>query len=186
MNHGEILSASIAVTFRDRQSVQAAIAQYREQFPSAKITGIDETIGQMLGPMRKAIQKASIVATVATALLTLLVTTLFMRMLVTKDGYPIAIMKSIGFTGRDIRRQYLTRSIIVLGIGVITGTLFGKYAGRACGCGNRVFLRRSSLPFRGKPVVCLFHFASADCRLCRCRHTVGHFRHPALTNFRTY
>lgn len=133
MNHGEILSASIAVTFRDRQSVQAAIAQYREQFPSAKITGIDETIGQMLGPMRKAIQKASIVATVATALLTLLVTTLFMRMLVTKDGYPIAIMKSIGFTGRDIRRQYLTRSVIVLGIGVITGTLLANTLGELVG-----------------------------------------------------
>ncbi|MFD1906853.1 FtsX-like permease family protein [Paenibacillus rhizoplanae] len=69
----------------------------------------------------------------ATALLTLLVTTLFMRMLVTKDGYPIAIMKSIGFTGRDIRRQYLTRSIIVLGIGVITGTLLANTLGELVG-----------------------------------------------------
>lgn len=133
MNHGEILSIGIAVTFRDRQSVQAAISQYREQFPSAKITGIDETIGQMLGPMRKAIQKASIVATVATALLTLLVTTLFMMMLVSKDRYPIAILKSIGFTSRDIRRQYLSRSITVLVPGVITGTLLANTLGELAG-----------------------------------------------------
>ncbi|ETT72192.1 ABC transporter permease [Paenibacillus sp. FSL R7-277] len=133
MNHGEILSASIAVTFRDRQSVQAAISLYREQFPFAKITGIDETIGQMLGPMRKAIQKASIVATLATALLTLLVTTLFMKLLVAKDRYSIAILKSIGFTSRDIRRQYLTRSVTVLGMGVITGTLLANTLGELAG-----------------------------------------------------
>lgn len=133
MNHGEILSASIAVTFRDRQSVQAAISQYREQFPFAKITGIDETIGQMLGPMRKAIQKASIVATLATVLLTLLVTTLFMKLLVAKDRYCIAILKSIGLTSRDIRRQYLTRSVTVLGMGVITGTLLANTLGELAG-----------------------------------------------------
>ncbi|MEK3715159.1 ABC transporter permease [Paenibacillus sp. FSL R7-0333] len=133
MNHGEILSASIAVTFRDRQSVQAAISQYREQFPFAKITGIDETIGQMLGPMRKAIQKASIVATLATVLLILLVTTLFMKLLVAKDRYSIAILKSIGFTSRDIRRQYLTRSVTVLGMGVITGTLLANTLGELAG-----------------------------------------------------
>ncbi|MEK3904607.1 ABC transporter permease [Paenibacillus sp. FSL R7-0179] len=133
MNNGEILSVGLAVTFRDRQSVQAAISQYREQFPSAKITGIDETIGQMLGPMRKAVQKASIVATVATVLLTLLVTTLFMKMLVTKDRYPIAILKAIGFASRDIRRQYLSRSITVLVPGVITGTLLANTLGELVG-----------------------------------------------------
>ncbi|MBP2111219.1 ABC transporter permease [Paenibacillus silagei] len=133
MKHGEILSASIAVTFRDRQSVQAAISQYREQFPFAKITGIDETIGQMLGPIRKAIQKASIVATLATVLLTLLITTLFMKLLVAKDRYSIAILKSIGFTSRDIRRQYLTRSVTVLGMGVITGTLLANTLGELAG-----------------------------------------------------
>lgn len=133
MNNGEILSVGIAVTFRDRQSVQTAISQYRKQFPSAKITGIDETIGQMLGPMRKAIQKASIAATLATVLLILLVTTLFMKMMVAKDRYPIAVLKSIGFDGRDIRRQYLTRSITVLVLGVITGTLLANTLGELVG-----------------------------------------------------
>ncbi|WP_419820778.1 FtsX-like permease family protein [Anoxybacterium hadale] len=50
---------------------------------------------------------ASIVAIWATALLTLLVTLLFIKMLVIKDRYPIAILKSMGFTCADIRRQYL-------------------------------------------------------------------------------
>ncbi|MDF2938545.1 MAG: transporter permease [Paenibacillaceae bacterium] len=132
-NSGDVLSVSLAVTFRDRQTVKAAISQYREQFPFAKVTGIDESIGQMLGSMRNAIKMASVVAIGATVLLTLLVTVLFMKMLVAKDRYPIAILKSMGFTGADIRRQYLTRSIIVLTLGVILGTILANTLGELVG-----------------------------------------------------
>lgn len=132
-NNGEVLSVGIAVTFRDRQSVKAAISQYREQFPFAKVTGIDESIGQMLGSIRDAIKMASAVAILATVLLTLLVTVLFMKMLVAKDRYPIAILKSMGFTGADIRGQYLTRSITVLLLAVITGTILANTLGELVG-----------------------------------------------------
>ncbi len=131
--HEEVLSTGIAVTFRDRQNVKAAISQYREQFPFAKVTGIDETIRQMLGPVRNAIQKASVTAIGATALLILLVTMLFMNMLVAKDRYPIAILKATGFTGMDIRRQYLTRSITVLVLGVTVGTILANTLGELVG-----------------------------------------------------
>lgn len=132
-NNGEILSVGIAVMFRDRQSVKAAISQYREQFSFAKVTGIEESIGQMLGSIREAIKMASTVAALATVLLTLLVTVLFMKMLVAKDRYPIAILKSMGFTGSDIRGQYLTRSITVLALGVIIGTILANTLGELVG-----------------------------------------------------
>lgn len=127
------MSVGLAVTFRDRQSVKAAISQYREQFPFAKVTGIDESIGQMLGSIRDAIKMASAVAIGATVLLTLLVTVLFMKMLVAKDRYPIAILKSMGFTGADIRGQYLTRSITVLLLAVIIGTILANTLGELVG-----------------------------------------------------
>ncbi len=131
--HEDILNVGIAVTFRDRQSVKAAISQYREQFPFAKVTGIDESIGQMLGSMRDAIRIASVVATIVTVLLTLLVTVLFLKMLVAKDRYPIAILKSMGFTSADIRCQYLTRSITVLALGLIIGTILANTLGELVG-----------------------------------------------------
>lgn len=132
-NNGEVLSVGIAVMFRDRQSVKAVISQYREQFPFAKVTGIEESIGQMLGAIRDAIKMASTVAALATVLLTLLVTVLFMKMLVAKDRYPIAILKSMGFTSSDIRGQYLTRSITVLVLGVIIGTILANTLGELVG-----------------------------------------------------
>lgn len=132
-NSADVLSVSIAATFGDRQSVKAAISKYRELFTFAKVTGIDESIEQMLGSIQDAIQMASTVAILATVLLTLLVTVLFMKMLVAKDRYPIAILKSMGFTGADIRGQYLTRSITVLVLGVIIGTILANTLGELVG-----------------------------------------------------
>ena len=132
-NNTDVLSVSIAVTFRGRQSMETAISQYREQFSFAKVTSIDESTRQMLGSIRDAIQITSTIATLATVLLTLLVTVLFMKMLVAKDRYPIAILRSIGFTCADIRGQYLTRSIIVLALGVIIGTILANTLGELVG-----------------------------------------------------
>lgn len=129
----EVLSVSIAATFRDHQNVNAAISQYREQFSFAKVTGINESIGQMLGPIRDVIKMTCTVATFATVLLTLLVTVLFMKMLVAKDRYPIAILKAMGFTSADIKRQYLTRSITVLVLGVMIGTILANTLGELVG-----------------------------------------------------
>jgi putative ABC transport system permease protein len=87
----------------------------------------------MFGSIRDAIQMASVVAIGATALLILLVTVLFMKMLVAKDRYSIAILKSMGFTSADIRRQYFTRSITVLVLGIMIGTILANTLGELVG-----------------------------------------------------
>jgi putative ABC transport system permease protein len=132
-NSGDVLSVGIAVTFRDRKRVDESIEQYRGQFPFAKITGIDESIKQMLGSMRDAVKMASTAAIGTTILITLLVTMLFIKMIVTKDRHPIAILKSMGFTSKDIRGQYLTRSTTVLILGLIIGTILANTLGELVG-----------------------------------------------------
>lgn len=132
-NSGDVLSVGIAVTFRDRNSVDESIEQYRGQFPFAKITGIDESIKQMLGSIRDAVKMASTAAIGTTVLITLLVTMLFIRMIVTKDRHPIAILKSMGFTSTDIRGQYLTRATTVLILGLIIGTILANTLGELVG-----------------------------------------------------
>lgn len=132
---GDILSYNIPVTFRKEADADAIIARYKEQFPFAQVYGIEENIEQMLGSLIDAIKLASYAAIVVTVLLTVLVTVLFMKMLVAKDRYPIAVLKSLGFKGADIRGQYLTRSVIVLALGVVIGTILantlGEYVGIA-------------------------------------------------------
>lgn len=133
VNHADILSVSIAATFLDRQNVKTSISQYREKFTFAKVTGIEETIKQMLGSIQDAIKIASRVAILVTVLLTLLVTVLFMKMLIAKDRYSIAILKSMGFKVVDMKGQYLTRSITVLMLSIIIGTILANTLGELVG-----------------------------------------------------
>ncbi len=132
---GDILSVGIPVSFRAGVDANAAIARYKGQFPFAQVYGIEENIDQMFGSVIDAMKLASYAAIGIAALLTILVTALFMKMLVTKDRYSIAILKTLGFKCADIRKQYLTRSIVVLVLGVILGTVLantlGEYVGVA-------------------------------------------------------
>lgn len=73
--------------------------------------------------------KASYAAIAVALSLTVLITLLFMRMLVTKDRYPIAVMKAFGFTNADIRTQYVARSVFVLTIGILLGMVLANTLG---------------------------------------------------------
>ncbi len=130
---GDLLSVSATVTFRDGADIPAIISRYKERFPFAKVYGMEENIRQTMGSMMDAINLASYVAMGVSALLTLLVTLLFMKMLVTKDRTSIAVLKSTGFTVRDIRRQYITRAFVVLVMGVVIGTILANTLGEFAG-----------------------------------------------------
>ena len=53
-----------------------------------------------------------------------------MMMLITKDSNQIAIMRSLGFSLRNIRTQYLTRALFLLAFGIVLGTLFSNTLGQ--------------------------------------------------------
>ncbi len=133
IQNADVLNIDIAATFRDRQNVKASISKYRDLLPFAKVTGIDETIEQMMGSIQDAIEMASTVAIVVSVSLTLLVTILFMKMLVVKDRYSIALLKSMGFTSTDVQRQYLIRSFLVLLVGVALGAILANTLGEIVG-----------------------------------------------------
>lgn len=105
------------------------IADYADRFPFAKVSDIDEFIRQTYGGTISAIGTASYAAIGVALALTLLITLLFMRMLVAKDRYAIAVMKAFGFTNTDIKMQYVARSVFVLVIGILLGTLLANTLG---------------------------------------------------------
>lgn len=152
VHNADVLSVSIVANFRDRENVKTAIAEYRDNFTFAKVTGIDESIEQMLGSIKDGMQIACVVAILTTILLTVLVTVLFIKMLVIKDRYPIAILKSIGFTVADIKRQYLTRSISVLVLSVIIGTIMANTLGELVGVAIISSFGSTSFDFIIKPL----------------------------------
>jgi len=147
-----VLWSVIAVKLYNSADLDETVAGYRERFGFAKVANIDEYISQTFGGTVSAIGNASCASIAVTVLLTLLVTLLFMKMLVTKDRYSIAILKATGFTSRDIRRQYMTRSALVLIIGVIAGTVLANTLGEFVGVALISSFGASSFHFEINPV----------------------------------
>ena len=106
-------------------------ADYANQFGFAKVSDIDEYILQTFGGTIRSVGAAAVGAIVVALLITALITLLFMRMLVVKDRYSIAVMKTFGFTNTDITWQYISRSVFVLLVGILLGTLLANTLGES-------------------------------------------------------
>jgi putative ABC transport system permease protein len=111
--------------------LETKIAEYARSFDFAKVSGIDDFKMQTFGSTIRSIGKASYAAIVVALTITLLITLLFMKMLVAKDRYSIAVMKAFGFTNTDIKTQYIARSVFVLAIGIMLGTLLANTLGES-------------------------------------------------------
>jgi putative ABC transport system permease protein len=129
----DLMRVVIPIELSDKTATAETAARYQSEFPFATVGVADEYIRQTFGGTMDAIQKASYASVAAATLLTVLVTLLFMKMLVAKDRYSIAVLKSFGFTGTDIKRQYVTRSLLVAALGVIIGVILANTLGEPVG-----------------------------------------------------
>jgi len=125
----EVMWSVITAELTDPSLLDEKIAEYANRFTFAKVSDIDEFIRQTLGGIISAIGKAAYAAIGVALALTVLITLLFMRMLVAKDRYAIAVMKAFGFTNTDIKAQYVARSVFVLIVGILLGTLLANTIG---------------------------------------------------------
>lgn len=121
--------STICATLTDTGLLDEKIAGYGSNYPYAKISGIDEYVSQTFGQTLAAVQAASWIAILAAVAVTLLVTLLFMKLLVSKDRYSIAVMRAFGFTRSDISRQYAWRAVFVLAAGILAGTILASTLG---------------------------------------------------------
>ena len=128
-NSADIMWSVIAAELSDKSLVGKKVAEYANRFEYAKISGIDEYIAQTYGQAISSVGRASYTAIAVALIITILVTVLFMKMLVAKDRHSIAVMKTFGFTKSDIKLQYISRSVFVLVVGVVLGTLLANTLG---------------------------------------------------------
>lgn len=128
-NSADIMWSVVPVELSDKSLAGAKVSEYGDRFAFAKVSGIDEYITQTFGSTISSIRKASFAAIAVALIITVLVTLLFMKMLVAKDRYSIAVMKALGFTNPDIRLQYVSRSVFVLVAGIVIGTFLANTLG---------------------------------------------------------
>ena len=143
----------VGADFSDESLVDAKIAEYEDRFGFGKVSGIDEYIAQTFGATIRSVGMASYTAIVIALTITVLITLLFMKMLVTKDRYSIAVMKTFGFMNSDIRAQYIARSVFVLIGGVLLGTLLANTLGEVLAGAVFASFGASSFKFVVNPLV---------------------------------
>lgn len=119
----------VTAELADNAHIGDKLADYAGRFAFAKVSDIDEYIVQTFGSTISAIGKAAYAAIFVALTTTALITLLFMRMLVAKDRYAIAVMKAFGFTNADITTQYVARAVFVLIVGVVLGTFLANTLG---------------------------------------------------------
>ncbi|WP_048601004.1 ABC transporter permease [Rubeoparvulum massiliense] len=128
-NAAGIMWSIICAELSDPALVGSKVSEYAGQFNFAKVSNIDEYVTQTFGSTISAVGKSALVAMVVALMITVLVTLLFMKMLVTKDRYSIAVLKALGFTNSDIISQYVARSVVVLIVGIVLGTFLANTVG---------------------------------------------------------
>lgn len=122
-----VLNAELA----DASAIDERVNEYSERFDYAKVSSIDEYMAQTYGGTIRSIEVASYVSIAVALTIVVLITLLFTKMLVARDRYSIAAMKALGFRSSDIRIQYAARSVFVMIVGVVAGTLLANTAGEA-------------------------------------------------------
>ncbi|OJE44006.1 ABC transporter permease [Bacillus proteolyticus] len=121
-NNENILWYVVNVDTKPTVNLQEKVKEYKQNFNSAKITDTDDYLTQTLGETIKQLRLVTQVAILIAILISVLITAMFFKMLLAKDSSQILIMKSIGFSRKDIRIQYITRSIVIVLLGIVTGT----------------------------------------------------------------
>lgn len=128
-NSADTMWCVICATFQDQSLTDKKVSDYSSKFNYAKISDTMEFMKQTLGSTIHSVQNAYFTSCMIAIIISLLITLLFMKMLVAKDKYPIAVLKAFGFTNADIKIQFLTRSICISMMGIIMGTLLANTLG---------------------------------------------------------
>ncbi|MED0874886.1 ABC transporter permease [Bacillus mobilis] len=152
-NSENILWYVVNVDVKSTVNLQEKVKEYKHNFSSAKITDTDNYLTQTLGETIKQLRFVTQVAILIAILISVLITAMFFKMLLAKDSSQILIMKNIGFSYKDIRIQYITRSIVILLIGIVTGTLLAATFGEMLVSWLGSFMGAAHIKFVVNPIV---------------------------------
>lgn len=149
-----ILWYTLYINIKDSSDISQKVSEYTTAFFNAKVNEVGEFVSQTMGNVIEQLKIATIFAVGIAIGIAVLITAMFFKMLTAKEASQITIMKSIGFSMKDIQVQYVTRAIIVVLIGIILGTLLAGILGQRLAA--LVITGMSSIQFVVAPFIVYF------------------------------
>ena len=126
----EVMWYMIGIQLAPGADATEVVAAYAAQVAPGTIADIAQWRTQTLGPIAGQVTVTAIISAVVSIALAVLMTALFTRMLLARDTDQIAIQRALGAGDRGLRRQYLTRILLVLVLGVVVGTVAANTVGQ--------------------------------------------------------
>ena len=115
---------SFSVNLKDPAAVEIKADEWSDIIgPGVKVAPMEEFINQTLGGVVKQLKTTVLLIVIMGACLVMLITVLFLKLRLAKDLSEIAVLKAIGFSGRDIKKQYLIKIGCVSLTGIFAGTV---------------------------------------------------------------
>ena len=126
-----VMWSVISAEVQAGSNLGSIVSRYAETFSYAKVSNIEEYVQMTFGSTIVAIRRASNVGILVAFFISFLITLLFVKMLVSKDRYSIAIMKSIGYNSKDVCFQFIVRILLVaiagIGLGILVSITMGEH-----------------------------------------------------------
>ena len=145
-------AVSLDLVSQSQARIEDKVHEYSEAFYPARVTDLEGYLAQTLGNTIDQLRLVTVVAIAVGLAVAVLITSLFLSMLTSKDAPQIAIMRSLGFSLRDIRVQYLSRALILLSLGIVLGTVFSNTLGQRLVSALWSFMGASQIRFVIKPL----------------------------------
>ncbi len=129
-NPQTVLWYTVNLNLASDASIEEKVLEYSQIFNPARVTDTAGYVSQTMGNIVQQLKTVTVVTVFVGLAASVLITSLFMMMLIAKDSDQIAIMRSLGFSLKHIRTQYLTRALFLLALGIVLGTLFSNTLGQ--------------------------------------------------------
>ncbi|MGI6105694.1 MAG: FtsX-like permease family protein [Raoultibacter sp.] len=152
----DVMWALLGVTVFDAAQTPSIVSDYASNFPYAKISDVSEYVKQTLGSTSSALNTASYAAAAVAIIIAALITLLFIKMLIVKDRYSIAVMKALGFTNKDISLQYISRAVMVFIISIVLSMILSATLGESVAGMLLSSMSITSFTFVTNPVISYF------------------------------
>lgn len=121
---------SFSVNLKDNIEIPK-VADYWSEIigPGVTIGPMEEFLNQTLGGVVNQLRNIVFIIILLGSCLVMLITFLFLKLRLAKDLSEIAILKAIGFSERDIKKQYLIKTGYISAIGVLVGIILTNALG---------------------------------------------------------
>lgn len=142
----------VSLDVKPHVNINEKMEEYTKLFSSAKVTDIDNYLDQTFGNTIEQLRVFSMLIAIIAIFVAILITSLFLKMLIAKDTSQLAIMKSIGFSTRNLKIQYVISMIFVLILGIFIGTIVSNTIGENIVSTILSFMGVSNIQFMIDPI----------------------------------